>query len=81
MLVRLVASGHLLEVGASAEVAARSDEHHSADVVVGVCFDHGVVQHDEHLAVDGVHSFRTVEGDDQKVAVTFGEYRRHGSRL
>jgi hypothetical protein len=51
-----------------------------ADVGVGVGLDTGVVEAHEHLAVDGVLSFRTVQRDDERVAIAFGQKSRHGRR-
>ncbi len=79
--VALVPAGHLLEVGARAEVAAGAGEDQAADVVVRVGLDARVVEAHEHLAVDGVLTLGTVEGDDQRVTVAFGEHSWHRRRL
>ena len=75
--VALVPARHLLEVGARAEVPAGTGEDERPDVGVLVGLDTGVVEADEHLAVDGVLPLGTVERDDQQVTLTFGEHCRH----
>jgi len=68
-----VTARHLLEVGARAEVAAGAGEDETPDVGVCVGLHAGVVEANEHLAVDGVLSLRSVEGDDERVPVAFGQ--------
>jgi len=75
-----VATGHVLEVRPRAEVATRSRQDQAADVGILIGHHAGVVEADEHLAIDGVLSFGSGEGDDQRVTVAFGEHGRHGLR-
>ena len=73
-----MAAGHLLQVGARAEVAPGAGEDEAADVGVLIGEHACVVEAHEHLAVDRVLTFGTVEGDDQRVTIAFGEHGRHG---
>jgi hypothetical protein len=72
-LVIRVASRHGLEVGAGAEVSARSGDDRDPDPRILVDLHPGVVHPHEHLPGQRVAGLRTVEGHRRDVAVALEE--------
>lgn len=73
--------GHVLEVGAGAEVAARTGEDGDTDLGVVVDLIPGVDHDRHHLAGDGVLTLGgAIHGHDENVATLLHEAMRRGFR-